>query len=66
MVSAGSTEEITSTGVKVRESDFYQPFADWLKNDLEEVTDVAPLGGADLKGKWGTPVWWARMRCLKH
>jgi len=38
-----------------RESDFYKPFAEWLKDDLDEVTDVAPLGGAGMKTKWGTP-----------
>jgi hypothetical protein len=31
------------------------PFADWLKDDLDEVTAVASLGGAGLKSKWGTP-----------
>ena len=51
----GSTEQIAPSGVKFKESDFYQPFADWLKNDLDEVTEVASLGGAGLKSKWGTP-----------
>jgi hypothetical protein len=50
-----STEQVAETGVKVRESDFYEPFAEWLKNDLDEVTEVASLGGAGLKSKWGTP-----------
>lgn len=50
-----STEQIAETGVKVRESDFYEPFAEWLRNDLDEVTEVASLGGAGLKSKWGTP-----------
>jgi hypothetical protein len=50
-----STETITPQGTKVRESDFYTPFSDWLKNDLDEVTEVAALGGAGLKTKWGTP-----------
>jgi hypothetical protein len=50
-----NTEQIASTGAKVRESEFYEPFADWLKNDLDEVTDVASLGGASMKTKWGTP-----------
>lgn len=61
-VSVGSTEEVgpeqvvtTTVGVKVKESDFYEPFAEWLKNDLDEVTEVASLGGGGLKGKWGTP-----------
>jgi hypothetical protein len=46
------------TTVKVivpSESDFYQPFAEWLKNDLGEVTDAVVLGGASMGGKWGTP-----------
>jgi hypothetical protein len=63
-VSAGSAEQVgaeqvvtTAVGVKVvKEPDFYPPFADWLKNDLDEVTEVAPLGGCGgLRGKWGTP-----------
>ena len=37
------------------EVDFYDPFAEWLKNDLDEVTAVSSLGGAGLKSKWGTP-----------
>lgn len=48
----GDDEEVEA-GFK--ESDFYEPFADWLKNDLDEVTSVSPLGGAGLKSKWGTP-----------
>jgi hypothetical protein len=50
-----SEEVVPGTGVKVKESDFYEPFAEWLKDDLDEVTDVASLGGAGLKSKWGTP-----------
>jgi hypothetical protein len=45
----------TASGVKLKESDFYEPFAQWLKNDLDEATTVVPLGGAGLKSKWGTP-----------
>ncbi len=51
----GNTEQIAPTGLKIRELDFYEPFADWLKNDLDEVTEVAPMGGAGMKTKWGTP-----------
>ena len=40
---------------KLKEEHFYEPFAEYLKNDLDEVTEVASLGGAGLKGKWGTP-----------
>ncbi len=54
-VSVGSTEQVAPTGIKVKEVDFYEPFAEWLKNDLDEVTEVASLGGAGLKSKWGTP-----------
>jgi hypothetical protein len=54
-ISVGSTEQIAVTGVKVKELDFYKPFAEWLKNDLDEVTKVVSLGGAGLKSKWGTP-----------
>ena len=54
-VVVGSTEQVAATGVKVKETDFYEPFAQWLKNDLDEVTEVASLGGAGLKSKWGTP-----------
>ncbi len=55
IISLGSAEEVGPTGIKIKESDFYEPFAEWLKNDLDEVTDVAALGGGGLKGKWGTP-----------
>jgi hypothetical protein len=40
---------------KWKEEEFYEPFAQWLKNDLDEVTTVKPLGGAGMRGKWGTP-----------
>jgi hypothetical protein len=37
------------------EKNFYPLFAEWLKNDLDEVTDAAPIGGAAMGKKWGTP-----------
>lgn len=40
---------------KIQESDFYAPFAEYLKDELDEVTVVASLGGASLKSKFGTP-----------
>lgn len=40
---------------KVKEEDFYAPFADWLKNEIEDVTHAIPLGGNKFKDKWGTP-----------
>lgn len=38
-----------------REQDFYEPFKDYLKDDLEEATRAVVLGGAGLGEKWGTP-----------
>jgi hypothetical protein len=40
---------------KIKEEDFYLPFADWLKNEIEDVTHAIPLGGNVFKDKWGTP-----------
>jgi hypothetical protein len=41
--------------VRVAEEDFYASFADWLKNELDEVTVAIALGGAGMQKKWGTP-----------
>lgn len=51
----GTTEVVSESGKTFAEADFYQSFADWLKNDLDEATEIAPLGGASMKTKWGTP-----------
>ncbi len=40
---------------RLREDMFYDTFADWLKNDLEDATDAVRLGGAGLRSKWSTP-----------
>lgn len=40
---------------KVREEEFYESFGEWLRSDLDEVTDVVALGGASFRAKWGTP-----------
>lgn len=40
---------------KIAEEDFYQPFADYLRGELDEVTDVISLGGNRFGLKWGTP-----------
>jgi len=40
---------------RLKEQDFYEPFAIWLKNDLGEVTKAIDLGGKRFKNKWGTP-----------
>ena len=52
-VAVGSTEQIAPTGAKIKESEFYNPFAEWLKNDLDEVTEVVSLGGAGSEIKMG-------------
>ncbi|MBI2131198.1 hypothetical protein HYU10_05535 [Candidatus Woesearchaeota archaeon] len=41
--------------LEVNEEDFYQPFADYLKNELEECTKAIKLGGSKFRDKWGTP-----------
>ncbi len=43
------------TSPKVKEEDFYKPFAEWLETDVEECTRAIPLGGSVFKDKWGTP-----------
>jgi hypothetical protein len=52
---AATDADIIETEAGYSEVDFYEPFAEWLKNDLDEVTVVSSLGGAGLKTKWGTP-----------
>ncbi len=39
----------------IKEQAFYEPFADWLVNELEECTRAIPVGGNKFKDKWGTP-----------
>lgn len=56
--SAGGSNFVTPSVTppsKIREEDFYEPFADWLKNKLDEATIAFPLGGAGMQKKWGTP-----------
>jgi hypothetical protein len=48
-------EKIPRPRLKYKEEDFYEPFAAYLKNDLDEVTTSEPLGGSSMKSKWGTP-----------
>lgn len=40
---------------KIKEEQFYEPFAEWLVNELEECTKAITVGGAAFKDKWGTP-----------
>ncbi len=48
-------ELVPSTPARVREEEFYQPFADWLVNDIEDCTHAISLGGNRFRDKWGTP-----------
>ena len=40
---------------KLKEEEFYEPFADWLVNEVEECTKAISLGGSRFGPKWGTP-----------
>ncbi len=46
---------VYSAKEKIQESAFYEPFANWLINELEECTKAIPVGGNVFKDKWGTP-----------
>ena len=48
------------------EDKFYEPFASYLQNDLEEATAAVALGGASIKTKWGTPDVVGVYRLLTH
>jgi len=39
----------------VREENFYDSFAEYLVEDLEECTRCIPLGGCTFQDRWGTP-----------
>ncbi|MCS7029539.1 MAG: hypothetical protein NZ519_12320 [Bacteroidia bacterium] len=47
--------EAPTEGVPISEEDFYQSFADYLKNELEECTKAIKLGGNRFRDRWGTP-----------
>jgi hypothetical protein len=38
--------EPTISAGKMREQDFYEPFAEWLKKELDEATMAVSIGGA--------------------
>lgn len=49
-------EELVPKQLKrVKEEAFYEAFADWLVNEVEECTKAIPLGGNRFRDKWGTP-----------
>lgn len=41
--------------VSIKEEEFYEPFAEWLINELEECTKAISVGGNCFRDKWGTP-----------
>lgn len=45
----------TPAATKIREQNFYEPFAAWLVGELEEATKAVAIGGNGAGGKWGTP-----------
>lgn len=40
---------------RLREDEFYEPFANYLKNELGECTEAIGLGGSVFGTRWGTP-----------
>ncbi len=50
-----SEPAVAPQGTRVREEDFYAPFAHWLQNEVEDATKAIPLGRNKFKDKWGTP-----------
>lgn len=54
---AGSSiiEPPSSSEKRIKEEDFYEPFAEWLVHELEECTKATALGGGKFRDKWGTP-----------
>jgi hypothetical protein len=48
-------EEIKDINKAINEDDFYEPFAKYLKQDLNECTESVPLGGNFFGKKWSTP-----------
>jgi len=48
-------EESEKTGRGINEVDFYEPFANYLREELDECTKAIPLGGNKFRDKWGTP-----------
>jgi hypothetical protein len=48
-------EESEKTGRGINEVDFYEPFANYLREVLDECTKAIPLGGNKFRDKWGTP-----------
>ena len=57
-IDEASVDEVIKKSIdqkKIEESDFYESFAIWLREDLGECTEAIALGGSRLGKKWGTP-----------
>lgn len=52
---AAEPVEPVAPPTKFKEEDFYEPFANWLKDEVEEATIAKAIGGNLFGGKWGTP-----------
>ena len=46
---------VITTKTNIQEENFYEPFAEYLFNELEDCTKAISLGGNILGDKWGTP-----------
>src|SRR5688572_8551278 len=52
---AETPEVVVTPDRRIREEDFYAPFAEWIKNELEECTKAIAFGGNRFRDRWGTP-----------
>lgn len=52
---AAAAAEPAPSPSKHRESEFYETFASWLVEELDEATRAKAIGGNAAGGKWGTP-----------
>ena len=50
-----SLVEIQQDSATVKEEDFYEPFTDYLANDLDECSTAVAIGSMRGNGKWGNP-----------
>ena len=48
-------QTLTTNEKPPAEKDFYEPFATWLRDAQEEVTEALAIGGNIFKTKWNTP-----------
>lgn len=51
----GPPDESSVDGLRPSEAEFYDSFAEYLRDELEEVNQAIALGGSSFGGKWGTP-----------